>query len=255
MTAFMSKFLYDLFGVPEPSIKDLDNEIDRLFFIKGNVGEPTFLIEWVERDILGPLDAEVIANWLTRKFEPALVMMFIDSEDNYHKTKSELSKMGTSRSFIDKILKHIYINRRAHQRIAELCFDQDYKNINLDNAIIKLKRTLTFLSKHLEQNYSTDSSINNLTLQNTEAYTVADITLYNYLKRIIVGRYKDFGLRSHIKLCDSLVKFMTRYERKNPHIEPARESSVEEETTLIQELSKPAIVAFGVILFFLWRCS
>lgn len=249
MTAFVSKFLYDLFGLPEPNTRDLDNEIDRLFFAKGNVGEPTFLNEWDERDLLGPLDAEVIANWLTRKFEPAFVMILIDSDDNYYKTKVELSKMKTTKSFIDKLLRHIYVNRRAHQRIAELCFDQDFRNITMDRSILRLKRTLTFLSRHLE------SDNNNLTLQNTEAYTVADITLYNYLKRIIVGRHKDFGLRSHIKLCDSLLKFMTRYEIKNPHVEPARESTAEEETTLVQELTKPAIVAFGVVLFFLWRCS
>lgn len=246
-----TKFIYDLSGKPEPSISELDYELDRLFFIKGNIGEPNFLVDWDDdRDQIGPIDSEVITSWLTRKFEPTLVLMLLDSQQNYDRVKKELSLMGKYQTLLDKYLRASYIESRSKQRIKELLFDGNVNNLNLSKSIIELKKTLTLLSKYFET-----ESPEHLTLLKTEAYSQADIILYNYLKRIIVGKYKDYGLRSHIKLCDHLVEFMKRYERKNVHIEPARESDKTEEPSLITDLAIPAAIGFAAILFFSWRIS
>lgn len=244
----MTKFVYDLFGQPQPRESELDYDLNRLLFIEDNVGEPTYLIEWDTRDQLGPLDTEIICLWLERRFEPALTLMLFDSQDNYYKAKHELSVMGSYKTILDRYFKASQVEKRSKQRLKELSFDDDLNNLNLNNSIKRLKRTLTFLSKHLEL-----ESPEYLTLCKTEKYTLADINLYNYLKRIMVGKYKDYGLRSHIKLCDYLVKFMSRYESKNPHVVPAREDDGNQDSTLVNDFIKPVGFSLAVIVFFLWR--
>lgn len=243
------KFVYDLLGRSAPNPDDLEEEIDRLLYLKG-VGEPSHLESLDETSSRGHptnLDAEVFRYWIMRRFEPALILLLLDSEtNNYHYVKSELAKMKGYNNLVDRFLRVNFAKRHAMQRIKEICFD-DTENLKIPQVIDKLKRTLTFLSKHLEQN-----SPSNLTLLNTNAYTVADLTLYSYLKRILVGRYKDFGLKTHVKLCEPLVAFMQRYLSKNPRTEKIGEDEPES-PSLVSDMAKPGIVAAIFVLFFLWR--
>lgn len=247
----LDKFIYDLYHHPEPKEEELDDEIDRLLLTK-SVEEPNYLAK-DQQDALSLLDSQVISFWLRRKFEPALVLMLLDSDDNYRLAKSELVLMERYRTHVEKWFRANFVARHAFRRIRELCFD-DTDSLKLPKLIVNVKKTLTFLSNHLESNHP-----QTLTLQGTDAYTSADIALYNYLKRIVVGKYKDSGLKTHVRLCDPLVKFMSRFAAKNTHVidvsvdDPLNDDC--EKSSLLRDITKPAVVALGVMFFFLWRTS
>lgn len=250
-----TKFVYDLLGRPAPKDEELEDEIERLLYLRG-VGEPNHIESFDEtsnRDhhldtAPSKLDAEVFKEWIKRRFEPALILLLLDSEDNYYYAKSELVKMKGYETQVDKLLRVNFTRRHAIQRIREMCFD-DPVNLKVPQVVDRLKRTLTFLSRHLEQR-----SPANLTLLNTNAYTVADVTLYSYLKRIVVGRYRDFGLKSHVKLCDTLLAFMQEFRRKNPRVGSIPDDGPEK-PSLVSDIAKPAVVAAIVVMFYLWRKS
>lgn len=247
---FFSKFIYDLLGHTEPSNDELDEDIDRLLFLKG-VESPNYLYESTEqsRDLTS-LDANVIESWIKRRFEPPLVLLLLEHENNQYMARTELGKMYTQKTWVERYYRYDFVRRRANQRIKEICFDNP-NNLKLTLVVERLQKTLDVLSKHLEDNDT------NLTLLGTDTYTSADITLYNYLKRIVVGRYKDFGLRTHVRLSEPLRQFMRRYAKKNtciidistmdPLADPYDQSS------LLADLTRPAMVALIAIGFFIWR--
>lgn len=245
---FLSKFIYDLLGHPKPDASQLNDDIDRLLFLQG-VETPDYLYKLDERDSKG-LDSEVLSHWIRRRFEPALLLLLLTSEDNHHLVKSELIKMESFQNRVDRFFRYDFVHNHATQRVKELCSDNiNYLKINV--AILRLKKTITFLAKHIEHNGP------NLTLLGTDTYTPADVILYNYLKRILVGKYKDMGLKSHVRLCDSIIKFMSRYAKKNRYvIDVSSEDPLanpKEENTLIADMAKPVVIALSVILFYVWR--
>lgn len=237
---FITKFIYNLIGQPLPSSDELDEEIDRLLYIK-NIEVPTYV------ETSSSIDPEVISMWITRMFEPALILLLLNSEDNERRVKSELLQMKYYKSLVDKFMRANFVKKHALQRVREMCFD-DSSNPKLLDVINKLKRTLTFLSNHLE---------NNITLQNTDKYTTADITLYYYLKRILMGRYNDYGLKTHVNLCQPLMRFIARFASKNKQVVDISQNQNTDldEPSLIQDVTKPAIVAMIFVLFYLWRHS
>lgn len=246
----VTKFIYDLRRVPEPSNEELDEEIDRLLKVK-TVEQVTYKVSPQEQDRSSQLDSEVIQLWIQRRFEPALILWMFDTENNnYSRANEELGQMEKYNTYLDKVFRINFLERRAMQRIRELCFD-DIHNLDLPRVILRLKRLLTFLSKHLEEKYP-----DRLTLQGFDAYTSADEFLYKYLKRILFGKYKDQGLRTHVKLCDPLTRFMGRLEKKNPYVQAGDPAENEdEESSLIKDSAPWSVISIGLILFFLWRVS
>lgn len=245
---FVSKFVYDLTGRVEPSKDELDKDIDRLLFLE-SIESPDYLLKPDERDLIH-LDSEVLRNWIKRRFEPALLLLLLEHEANQYLSKSELTKMDTYDTLVDKYFRYDFVKRRASQRVKDICFDNP-NQLDISNAVTKLKRTLTLLSVHLEENGT------NFTLFGTDMYTQADVTLYNYLKRIVVGKYKDLGLKSHVKLCEPIKEFMHRYATKNPRIiDVSSEDPLDNEQepkSLLADMTKPAIVALLFIGFYIWR--
>lgn len=246
----VSKFIYDLTGRPEPTQEELDDELDRLLLAK-SAEKPTHLVSRDDREQINHQDSEVICAWLRRRFEPALVMLMFDVEyNNWSKSKRELCKMEPYSSIVDRWLRAYFVHRHGLRRTRELCFDFN-KDLKLETLVERLKRTLSFLSHHLMETSPTF-----FTLQNTDAFTEADVMLYNYLKRILVGKYANRGLETHVRLCEPLIKFMDRYARKNPHIinvttgDPLAET---EASSIVREMTKPAMIALGVIFLCLWR--
>lgn len=250
---FLTKFVYDLTGRPEPTIDELNEEIDRLL-LKKSAEIPTHLVAPDQMDQVSAIDSEAISFWIKRKFEPVLILLLLGSEDNYQQARRELRKMDRYNNHVtEKYFRCNFVERQAMQRVRELCFD-DHEEPNPKRLVEELRRTLTFLSKHFE------SGRQDLpTLQETDLYTSSDVTLYNYLKRILVGNYKDLGLRSHVKLCDPLISFIRNFAAKNIHvINVANEDPIasnEDEPSLLADLTKPAIFAVGFIVFYLWRRS
>lgn len=246
----LAKFIYDLSGKPSPKANELDDELDYLLLQKG-LGEPSCLHEFDDRNVsdqIEKLDCEVITHWIHRKFKPALLLLLIESDENVSFVKEELSRLRGRQNFIDKFFRFVFIERHAKQRLRELCFEGSCK-FDLMHEVKNLQRTLTFISSHFQL-----ISPSNITLKDTEKYTLADITLFNYLRRILLGEFQTHGLRSHIKNCDPLLQFMLRYKSKNPHVvyeDPFEDE--EKKKSLMADLTKPAIVAAGVIIFFLWR--
>lgn len=245
---FLSKFIYDLTSHPKPTDEELDEDIDRLLFLKG-VECPDKLYLGDERDSIN-MDSEVFKTWIQRRFEPALILLILDHDSNYHMAVSELTKMSTFRTIVEKFCRCDFVKRRAIQRLTELCFDNP-KHLKMPDVVSRLKKTLTLLSNHLEDKGQ------NRTLFGTETYTPADIMLYNYLKRIVVGKYKDFGLRNHVKLCDPIKQFMHLYATRNTGIiDVSNEDPLAEpdkETSLLVDMTKPAIIALLFIGFFVWN--
>lgn len=247
------KFVYDFLGRPAPKDEDLEDEIERLLYLRG-VGESSHVESFDETNNRDhhldtghwKLEAEIFKDWIKRRFEPALILILLDTEDNYSYAKSELVKMKGFDTQVDKMFRANFTRRHAIQRVREMCFD-DPSSLKIPQVVDRLKRTLTFLSKHLEQRSPT-----NLTLLNTNAYTVADITLYSYLKRIIVGRYRDFGLKTHVKLCDNLVAFMREFRKRNPILGHIPDDGPEE-PSLVADVAKPAVVAAIFVFFYIWR--
>jgi len=244
---FATRFLYHLTGAPEPDENDLDDEIDRLLCVKG-VETPTYL--FTDDNQTKQIDSEVLSLWIKRRFEPALLLLLFEHEDNYRTAKSELSKMEKFQSGINSWFRAKFVKKRAMQRVREMCFDD---GLNLPQAVVKVKKTLTFLAHHLERN-----SPNKLTLLDTEGYTSADINLYNYLKRVVIGGYKDSGLRSHIRLCELLVQFMSRFATRNTYVlnVSAGDSLSDDvpQDSLLSDIVRPAMVALGFFIFYQWRC-
>lgn len=246
----LTNYIYDITGNQRPETGDLDEEVDRLLFLKG-VEEPNYLVGSEDSDGLNELDIEITAHWLKRKIEPALLVCILEPEDNYHRAKTELNKMTRYSTFIERLFRASFLRSRAKLRSQELLFEES-ELPSLDQATKRLKKVLTFLSKHLET-----YSENNYTLYNTDRYTNADILLYNYLKRIVVGRYKDSGIRAHLMLCDPLIQFMSRYAKKNTYvIDVSQKDSLADEpdqSGLLHDMTKPAMVVLGLLLFYSWR--
>lgn len=245
---FVSKFIYELTGHPEPSDKELDDDIERLLYIRG-IETPNHIQKIDERDLLYS-DSEIFCHWIKRRFEPALILILLQSDDNVSYSRSELKKMESHKTYVEKLFRHNFVKKRAHERANELCFD-NHANLTLNNAILRLKKTITLLAKTLDQNKST------YTLLGTNAYTSADITLYNYLKRILVGKFKDMGLKTHVQQCDPIKQFMHLYATRNTHvIDISREdplAKASEENSLVADMTRPAMIVMGVIIFYLWR--
>lgn len=246
---FLSKFIYDLSGRPKPTDQECDDEIDRLLYIK-SAEQPDYLVDYDARDQLNNLDSEVLCSWLHRRFQPALILLLLEFENNYQLAKNELCKMERYQTIIDKFFRANFVYLHAMKRVRELCFDNQ-QSLDFEKSIAGLKKALVFLSDHLER-----SSPNQGTLLGTEAYAPADIVLYNYLKRLVCGKYKDNGLKNHIRLSDPLKRFMSRYASKNRYVldvsagDPLEDST--EQQNLPSDLIKPAIFATGLMLFFLW---
>lgn len=246
---FPVKLIYDLTSHPTPKNDELDEEIDRLLYLK-TAEEPNHLEPAKGRDPNFALDSEVVRKWLRRRFEPALLSLLL-GHDNYQVTKGELVKMDSYKNFVEYLFRAIFLEKHAKNRVNGLCFD-DLDQMNTPQSVVRLKKTLTFLANHLEHNSSAK-----LTLFGTDAYTTADIALYCYLKRTIVGRHNDFGLKSHVRLSDALIKFMQRYASKNTHVidittrDPSEDDI--EESSLLADITKPAVIVAGVIMFYLWR--
>lgn len=246
---FLTKFLYDLTGHLEPTNEELDDEIDRLL-LKKSAEVPSYLVPQDQIDPVSAIDSEAISFWIKRRFEPILILL-LTSEDNYQQARRELCKMDKYKDYVERFLRCYFVEKQALQRVRELCFD-DVDELDLKRLVEELRRTLTFLSNHLEL-----EDKNPPTLLGTDMYTASDVTLYNYLKRIVVGKYKDLGLKSHIRLCNPLIKFMHQFASKNIHvIDVANEDPIanpEEETSILADITKPAIIVVGFIVFFLWR--
>lgn len=242
-----NKFIYDLFGRPKPTEAELEEEIDRLLLVK-TTEEPNFLVESVELDPAAHFDLDIIGRWIQKKFRPALMLLYLVHPDNYHLACDELGKMQRYETIIDRMIRPKFVYYQASHRLRETLFIYD-KLPELPRVLNDLRRTLTFLSEHIK-------NTKNVTLMDTPAYTSADIILYRYLKRIMVGKYSDYGLRNHIKLCDPLIKFMQRYAAKNKNVidvsagDPLA-NEIEEES-LLADMVKPTTVAVGFILFYLW---
>lgn len=245
---FASKFIYELTGHPEPSDKELDEDIERLMFIK-SIETPNYVQKLDERDIVHS-DSEILCHWIRRRFEPALILLLLQSDDNLQYSRSELRKMESHKTHVERFFRHNFVRKRAIDRANKLCFD-NCSNLTLNNAIIRLKKTITSLAKTLEQNKST------YTLLGTEAYTPADIILYNYLKRICVGKFKDMGLKTHVQQCDPIKQFMHLYATRNTHVidisreDPLAKSA--EESSLVADMTKPIMIAMSVVIFYMWR--
>lgn len=242
-----NKFIYDLFGRPKPTETQLQEEIDRLLLLK-TAEEPNFLVKPEDQDQLTNFDAEIVGRWIEKKFRPPLLLLLLVNADNYPRACEELSKMERYETIVDRMIRPKFVYYEASQRAREMLFV--YESLpELPRILNDLRRTLTFLSEHL-------NNTKNVTLMDTEAYTPADILLYRYLKRIMVGKYIDFGLRNHVKLCDPLIKFMHRFATKNRNVidvsfgDPLANNQPEE--SLIADIVKPATVAAGFILFYLW---
>lgn len=246
---FPVKLIYDLTSRPTPRNDELDEEIDRLLYLK-TAEEPNHLEPAKGRDANAALDSEVVTQWIRRRFEPALLLLLLGS-DNYHKAKAELTKMERYKNFVDNLFRTIFLEKHSKRRIEGLCFD-DLEQVNVSRATVKLKKTLTFLAEHLQHNSS-----DKLTLFGTDAYTQADIVLYSYLKRILVGKHIDSGLKSHVRLSEALIRFMQRYASKNTRViditsrDPSEDDT--EENSLLADMTKPAVVAASIIMFYLWR--
>lgn len=246
----LEKFIYDLSGRPEPAKEEIDDDIDRLLLVKG-AEEPNYLAKLDERDQLN-LDSEVAAEWIRKKFEPALIVLLFESGNNKNVVKSELAKMYSTKSFVERWFRFSFVERQSWQRVRELCFDSPQQR-KITDIVNRLKKTLTFLSNHLEQ------SEPNYTLLGTDAYTPADVILYSYLKRIVIGNFDDLGLKRHLKLCEPLRKFMHRFAAKNVYVidisneDPLASDS--NQNSLMTDLTKPALVALGFVILFVWRKS
>lgn len=244
-----SRFIYDLTGLPKPKDEELDEEIDRLLYIK-TAETPNYLVSPDSRDQVATLDSEIVSLWLTKKFKTTLILLLLNHGDNKYLARQELAKMERYNTLADKYLRARFVESHAMKRVREAYF-ADIDIPTLQHAITDLKRTLTFISEHLERNSSEFT-----TLLGTDAFTAADVTFYNFLKRIFVGKYKDFGLESHVKLCDPLIKFMRRYASKNIHVidvsygDPLSNQS--EDSSLLVDIIKPATIGVGFILFYLW---
>lgn len=245
-----SRFIYDLTGQPRPSDTELDEEIDRLLYIK-TTEQPDYLTVQESRDQLANLDSEILSLWLTKKFKTALMLLLVENNNNYFQAKAELFKMERyNNSLVDRFLRASFLHRHAMKRVKEIYF-ADEQIPSLEHTITDLKRALTFLSQHLEQ-----ESPEYCTLLNTDRFNLADVTLYNFLKRLVTGKYKDLGLESHVKLCAPLVRFMRRYASKNTHIidissgDPLADDK--RESSLLADVVIPATVGVGAIMFYLW---
>lgn len=247
---FAIRFIYDLAGVPKPKEEELDEEIDRLFYLK-TAESPNYLVNPENCDALANLDSDILNLWLTKKFKTAFILMLIHHNDNKYISRQELAKMDRYQTLVDMFLRSLFLENHAMKRVRETYFaNPDIPT--MEHSIIDLKRTLTFISEHLENN---SSEFN--TLLGTDTYTTADVTFYCFLKRIFVGKYKNFGLQSHVKLCDPLIRFMRRYANKNIGVidvsggDPL--ANKDQESSLVADLMKPAIIGGGIILFYLWR--
>lgn len=243
----VNKFIYDLFGRPKPTEAELEEEIDRLLYVR-TTEEPNFLVRPEELDSAAHFDQDIVDRWIQKKFRPAFLLLYLLNSDNYWRARGELGKMQRYETIVDKIIRPKFVHYQASQRLRETLFMYD-KVPELPRIINDLRRTLTFLSEHLK-------STKNTTLMDTIAYTNADITLYRYLKRIMIGKYNVYGLKNHIKLCDPLILFMQRFATKNTNIidVSAGDPLLDEDTkeSLLADMVKPAAVALGFILFHLW---
>lgn len=246
---FVQKFIYDLASLPKPRDNDVDEEIDRLLYIR-TAEIPNYLVPTDGRDQLANLDSEILSLWLAKKFKPFLINLLLCSNENNVMAKQELKQMDQYKTLVDKYLRPSFAERRATKLLEEFFFaDSDVPS--LQHSITDIKRLLNLLSEHLRTN-----SPDTMTLFNTDAYTNADITLYNFLKRLVVGNYKNFGLAQHIRLSEPLVKFMRRYATKNLHIIDVSQAdplaSSDQEPSLIADIVKPATIGLGLILFYIW---
>lgn len=248
---FAIRFIYDLAGVPKPKDDELEDEIERLFYLK-TAEVPNYLVNTEGRDALANLDSEILNSWLVKKFTTAFILLLIDQPDNKYASRQELAKMERyNATVVDKFFRSRFLERYAKRRVRETYF-ADSDIATLDHSVKDLKRTLTFISEHLEHNSS-----EHMTLLGTDPYTTADVSLYCFLKRIMIGKYRDLGLGYHLKLCDPLIRFMRRYATKNIGVidvsagDPL--ASRESNSSLVSDLVKPAIVGVGFILFYLWR--
>ena len=244
-----SRFIYDLAGLPRPEVEHLDEEIDRLLYIL-TAEEPDYMVPPETRDQLANLDSEILSLWLTKKFKTALILLILGERDNYVISKRELLEMERFKiNWVNRFLRPSFLQKRALEQVDEVYF-ADTEVPSLQHATTDLKRTLTFISNHLQT-----ESPEYKTLLNTERYTFADKTFYSFLKRIVVGNFKNFGLSAHVKLCSPLINFMKRYAEKNARIIDVSGGdplASPEESSLIGDAVKPAVVCLAVIIFFLW---
>lgn len=245
---FLSKFVFHLTSKPIPEPAQLDRELDHLLLRTGPV-QPTYLHEYDERDSsdqIDKLDSEIVSKWLRHRFEPAMILLTVKSDDNVSFTKEELFKLKEYQDLINRLFRFKFLENYASQKIREFFFDLT-SELNASLEFKKLQRTLTFLSAHLQGH-------ENLTLFSSDKYTPADLVLVNYLRRIMIGKYHTYGLRSHIKNCDPLKHFLMRFKSKNPFVLMGDSCSAENEArSLISDLTRPAIFVLGTVLFFVWR--
>jgi hypothetical protein len=246
----VSRFIYDLAGLPKPTDDELDEEIDRLLYIE-TAEEPNYLVDPNSQDALAAMDAEILSLWFVKKFKPVLMMLLLQCQDNYQKSKEELCKMKRYDSFWSRRLRAGFVQIHSVKRVREFFF-ANASIPTLEHATADIKRLLTLIAEHLDRQ-------EDLTLFNTDRYTVADVRLYNFLKRIVIGKYRNDGLASHLRLCDPLVRFMRRYARKNTNIidissgDPL--ASNDNEPSLVADLVKSASVGLGFIFLFLYLRS
>lgn len=242
-----SRFIYDLASLPRPTDEELDDEIDRLLYIS-TAEQPNYLVDAESRDQLQALDSEILAAWLNRKFKPVLMMLLLERPDNYQRSKGELCKMKRYDTWVNKFLRPSFVRRHATKRIREFYF----ANTTLPSwrhATQDLKRLLTHISNHL-------AATKWGTLLDTDRYTSADVRLYSFLKRIVLGKYHNDGLASHVRLCDPLVNFMRRYAEKNSNIidisrgDPL--AGAKRESSLAADIVRSATIGFGFVLFFMY---
>lgn len=243
----VSRFIYDLASLPRPTEEELEDEIDRLLYIN-TAEQPNYLVDVETRDQLSNLDSEILATWLDKKFKPVLLRLLFECQDNYHRSKEELCKMKRYDTWVNKFLRPSFVKRHASKRIREFYFANTTVP-SMEHAILDLKRMLTLLSNHLFEN-------DGESLLNTDRYTSADVRLYSYLKRLVVGKYHNDGLTNHVRLCEPLVKFMRRYAQKNSNIidismrDPLAKDN--EETSLLTDIVRTATVGLGFMLLFLY---
>lgn len=243
----VSRFIYDLAGLPKPTEEELNDEIDRLLYMT-TAEQPNYIADPDTLDPIVKLDSEILVAWLNKKFKPVLLMLILERQDNYQKSKEELCKMSRYDTLVNKFIRPGFLKRHAMKQIRDFYFANNDRP-SIKHAVLDLKRLLTRLSEHLDKQES-------ITLLNTDRYTNADIQLYNYLKRIVLGEYRNDSLTSHVRLCDPLVKFMRRYANKNPEIidisseDPLARKN--QEPSLLTDIVKSATVGLGFILFFLF---
>jgi len=237
-------------GRERPRAEDLDEEIERLLYIR-TAEQPDHVVKSEELDPLINLDSDILTIWFMKKFKPALIQRLICSKENYYLAKRELFQMPNYQALVERFLRAGFLEKRAAKMVQEFHF-ASIEVPSLEHVSDDLKKLLTMISEHLKENSS-----QNLSLLNTDAYTPADVTLYNFLKRIIVGKYKDeqkLGL--HVRLLEPLMEYMHRYAQKNTHIidisrgDPMADTN--EEPNLMADIVKSATIGFGVILFFIW---